>query len=60
MIRYMETQRLLTVSKHAESGKSVVYVMSRDQRVADNHALLAAQAKAIELGVGLVVVFNFH
>ena len=56
----METQRILAIAKHAESGKSVVYVMSRDQRVADNHALLAAQAKAIELGVGLVVVFNFH
>lgn len=33
--------------------------MSRDQRVADNHALLAAQEKALELKVGLVVVFNF-
>ena len=59
-MRAMENHRVLTLASHLESGKNVVYVMSRDQRVADNHALLAAQAKAIELTVGLVVVFNFH
>jgi deoxyribodipyrimidine photo-lyase len=40
------------------AGKSVVYVMSRDQRVKDNHALLAAQAKAIEKQLPLAVLFN--
>lgn len=32
--------------------------MGRDQRVRDNHALLAAQAEALEHGLGLIVVFN--
>lgn len=35
-----------------------MYVMSRDQRVRDNHALLAAQAEALERNVPLVVMFN--
>lgn len=56
----MEMHRLLTIAQHPEAGKTVVYVMSRDQRVTDNHALLAAQTKAIELDVSLVVVFNFY
>lgn len=38
-------------------GKSVLYVMSRDQRVKDNHTLLLAQKKAIELKLPLVVGF---
>lgn len=41
-------------------GGSVVYVMSRDQRVQDNHALLAAQQKALELKLPLAVVFVLH
>jgi deoxyribodipyrimidine photo-lyase len=36
----------------------MVYVMSRDQRVQDNHALLAAQDAALEAKLPLVVVFN--
>lgn len=39
-------------------GRCVIYVMSRDQRMRDNHALLAAQADAIERELPLVVVFN--
>lgn len=35
----------------------VLYVMARDQRLSDNHALAAAQAQALELGVPLAVVF---
>lgn len=35
----------------------VIYVMARDQRLQDNHALAAAQAKALELQVPLAVVF---
>jgi deoxyribodipyrimidine photo-lyase len=34
--------------------------MSRDQRVQDNHALLAAQAEAIEHSLPLFVVFNLY
>lgn len=40
------------------SGECVVYVMSRDQRVHDNHALLYSQNIATENGLPLVVVFN--
>jgi deoxyribodipyrimidine photo-lyase len=39
-------------------SKCVVYLMSRDQRVKDNHALLYAQAISIEQNLPLVVVFN--
>lgn len=42
----------------SSAGKVVVYVMSRDQRVHDNHALLEAQALAIEQKQPLIVVFN--
>ncbi len=35
----------------------VLYVMARDQRLRDNHALAAAQAKALELQVPFAVVF---
>lgn len=41
-------------------GDSVIYVMSRDQRVQDNHALLAAQQKAIELKLPLAVCFVLY
>jgi len=40
------------------AGKCVIYVMSRDQRAHDNHALLRAQQLAIESSLPLVVVFN--
>lgn len=40
------------------SGNSVLYVMSRDQHVRDNHALFIAQQKALELRLPLVVLFN--
>lgn len=36
----------------------MLYVMARDQRIRDNHALLSAQAKALELKLPLVVQFN--
>lgn len=42
---------------HPTSKKCVVYVMSRDQRVRDNHALLAAQAAALKRHIPLVVLF---
>jgi deoxyribodipyrimidine photo-lyase len=39
-------------------GKSIMYVMSRDQRILDNHALIEAQSYALERKLPLVVVFN--
>lgn len=41
-------------------GNCVLYVMSRDQRVQDNHALLAAQKHAIALKLPLAVVFCLY
>jgi len=40
------------------SGDCVVYLMSRDQRVHDNHALLRAQGLAKEIDSKIVVAFN--
>ncbi len=60
-VRYnisMDTARLRQLSKGACRGKSVVYLMSRDQRAQDNHALVAAQAHALQHRLPLVVVFN--
>lgn len=39
-------------------GQCIVYVMSRDQRVSDNHALISAQDKASKLSLPLVVLFQ--
>ncbi|MEI8072909.1 MAG: deoxyribodipyrimidine photo-lyase, partial [Candidatus Saccharibacteria bacterium] len=39
-------------------GKCVLYVMSRDQRVQDNHALFYAQQSAIKNNLPVVVFFN--
>lgn len=52
--------RILPLNKQAisETGQCVIYVMSRDQRVQDNHALLRAQEVATENKLPLVVVFN--
>lgn len=59
----MEQSRILELSpgrKLSSEGNSVIYVMSRDQRVDDNHALLEAQATAIKLRLPLIVYFNLH
>ena len=40
-----------------DAGECILYVMSRDQRVRDNHALLAAQKHALALQKPLAVVF---
>lgn len=53
--------RVLTAKaggKSAPPGAPVVYWMSREQRVADNWALLHARARAKATGGPLVVVFN--
>jgi deoxyribodipyrimidine photo-lyase len=44
-------------NKHAATNGPVVYVMAREQRVADNWALLYAQEQAVERGVPLCVLF---
>ncbi len=41
-------------------GKCVLYVMSRDQRVQDNHALLAAQKHALAKKLPLAVIFCLY
>lgn len=50
-------QRNLSTA-HPTTGKSVLYVMSRDQRARDNHALYLAQQQALELKLPLIVAFN--
>lgn len=54
----MDTSRALKLNDNAFDGASVVYVMSRDQRLRDNHALLAAQAEACKRQVPLLITFN--
>lgn len=59
----MEQSRVLELSKGRKltpDGLAVFYIMSRDQRVKDNHALLEAQNAALNLGLPLVVIFNLH
>jgi len=45
-------------AKSNPKGNCVVYVMSRDQRVKDNHALYEAQQEALSTKLPLLVVFN--
>lgn len=56
----MSNNRLLALNNAIADTTSecVLYVMSRDQRVADNHALLLAQQDAIRRKLPLLVVFN--
>jgi deoxyribodipyrimidine photo-lyase len=54
----MNQTRILRLSEHEFNGQAVIYIMSRDQRVHDNHALLAAQALAVKQLVPLYVLFN--
>ncbi|MFO0882374.1 MAG: deoxyribodipyrimidine photo-lyase [Candidatus Saccharimonadales bacterium] len=52
--------RQLGTSWHNPEGECVLYIMSRDQRVHDNHALIAAQKHALAHGLPLAVIFNFN
>jgi len=54
----MDQTRTIQLSKKNNNGKCIIYVMSRDQRAYDNHALIAAQNKALELKLPLIVMFN--
>ncbi len=53
----MQESRKLQLNTPEFSGSSVVYVMSRDQRTRDNHALLFAQQLAAQHEVPLYVLF---
>ena len=50
-------QRGIELNGHSQTSGTVIYWMSRDQRVDDNWALLYAQAQALEMNQGLIVVF---
>jgi deoxyribodipyrimidine photo-lyase len=52
--------RIRKLNKKQFSGKCVLYIMSRDQRVDDNHALLAAQKHAIAKNLPLAVIFCLY
>lgn len=54
----MQKPRQLVLTSKDHPGQSVLYVMSRDQRTTDNHALLAAQQEALSRKLPLVVQFN--
>ncbi|MBC7546214.1 deoxyribodipyrimidine photo-lyase, partial [Candidatus Saccharibacteria bacterium] len=53
----MSEDRQFIIQDAPFNGKSVVYIMSRDQRVEDNHALILAQNLAIAKKVPLYVLF---
>lgn len=53
----MNSRQLQLNTSEAKAGRCVIYVMSRDQRVRDNHTLLQAQSTAIEAKLPLAVVF---
>jgi deoxyribodipyrimidine photo-lyase len=52
--------RIRTLKSTKSVGDCVLYVMSRDQRVSYNHALLAAQNRAQESKLPLCVVFCLY
>lgn len=56
----MDESRQLPITTLPFSGKSVVYIMSRDQRTDDNHALIAAQNLATKENVPLYVLFSLR
>lgn len=53
-------QRIINLNSAKASGECVLYVMSRDQRVHCNHALLAAQKHALAQNLPLAVVFCLY
>ncbi len=60
MSRNLQTRIKKLNDVENKDGNSIVYIMSRDQRVKDNHALIAAYKHAIELKVPVVVCFNVY
>ena len=59
MLAKIDPARTKVLRKGAFSGKSVLYWMSRDKRVDDNWALLAAQSVALNNKVPLIVCFQY-
>jgi len=55
----IDPARTNVLRKGAFSGESVLYWMSRDKRVDDNWALLAAQSVALNNKVPLIVCFQY-
>lgn len=53
----MDNSLKLVIKNSNNNGEAVIYVMSRDQRVQDNHALLLAQNMAIKQNKNLYVLF---
>ncbi|BCX14206.1 MAG: deoxyribodipyrimidine photo-lyase [Candidatus Dojkabacteria bacterium] len=53
-------KRVIKLKTTQYEGKSVIYVMSRDQRIHDNHALLLAQKLSEEKKLPLIVAFNLY
>src|SRR3990167_88257 len=52
------SSRIAVINETKHVGTCVVYVMSRDQRVQDNHALYFAQQTALAHKLPLLVCFN--
>ena len=59
MIAKIDPARARVLRKGLFAGKSVLYWMSRDKRVDDNWALLAAQSVALSNEVPLIVCFQY-
>ena len=59
MLVKIDPARTKVLRKGAFSGESVLYWMSRDKRVDDNWALLAAQSVALNNKVPLIVCFQY-
>ena len=59
MLTKIDPARTKVLKRGVFSGKSVLYWMSRDKRVDDNWALLAAQSVALSNEVPLVVCFQY-
>lgn len=53
----VDERRVRPLNSHAAAAGPVLYVMAREQRVADNWALIYAAARAQERNVPLLVVF---
>jgi deoxyribodipyrimidine photo-lyase len=60
MINLREQPLESSIKPIVVSPKSIVYIVSRDIRVKDNHALSSAWLKAKELDLNLVVIFNLN
>jgi deoxyribodipyrimidine photo-lyase len=56
----LDRRRSLNPATPPPDAASVLYVMSRDQRTRDNHALLAAQRHALAGGLPLIVAFAVY